>query len=262
MRYFLADAFTDNLFSGNPAGVCLLDHPLSPELMQRIAGENNLPETAFLEKRPEGWHIRWFTPAFEMDLCGHATLASGFVLMNYVEPGDEARFSSCSGQVRVLRQGGSYALDFPSRPPVQVPIPEGIEECLGAKVLSCWQSRDMLVLLENEQAVRDVKPDFEAMAKILPQWGMVPTAPGSDCDFVSRYFDPRDAVPEDPVTGSAHCSLAPFWAEKLGKETLVARQLSRRGGTLHCTMQGDRVSIGGNAVLYLDGTLHIPEENA
>ena len=151
MRYYLVDAFTDRLFSGNPAGVCLADRPLSPELMQRIAGENNLPETAFLEKGPEGWSIRWFTPSFEMDLCGHATLAAGFVLMNLIEPGDEAAFSSCSGPLRVLRREQGYALDFPSRPPREIPIPEGMEACLGERVLGCWQSRDRIVLLENAE---------------------------------------------------------------------------------------------------------------
>lgn len=257
MRYYLVDAFTDTLFSGNPAGVCLADRPLSPELMQRIAGENNLPETAFLEKGPEGWHIRWFTPSFEMDLCGHATLAAGFVLMNLIEPGDEAAFSSCSGPLRVLRREQGYALDFPARPPREIPVPEGMEACLGERVLGCWQSRDRIVLLESAEAVRRLQPDLERMAQVVPQWGLVPTAQGEDCDFVSRYFDPRDAVAEDPVTGSAHCTLAPFWAARLGKQTLTARQLSRRGGTLRCTLQGDRVSIGGNAVLYLEGTLHI-----
>lgn len=258
MKYYLVDAFTDRLFAGNPAGVCVCESWPSDEMMQRIAGENNLPETAFLCKEETGWHIRWFTPSFEMDLCGHATLASGYVLMNHVEPGDEAAFDSCSGPVRVLRAGDDrYVLDFPSRPPVEVPIPAGIEECLGARVLGCYQSRDMIVLLENARAVAALKPDFDKMREIIPQWGMVPTAPGEDCDFVSRYFDPRDVICEDPVTGSAHCTLTPFWSERLGKKTLEARQLSARGGRLLCVDEGERVSIGGGAVLYLEGELKI-----
>lgn len=258
MKYYLVDTFTDRLFSGNPAGVCLLESWLPDALMQRIAGENNLPETAFLCREQEGWAIRWFTPAFEMDLCGHATLASGFVLMNYVEPGDEAVFRSRSGVVRVLRgEGAQYVLDFPARPPVEIPIPRGMEACLGAKVLGCYQSRDMLVLLENQEAVARLAPDFEKMKELIPQWGLVPTAPGEDCDFVSRYFDPRDTCVEDPVTGSAHCSLTPFWCDRLGKTVLTARQLSPRGGSLLCTDRGQRVSIGGKALLYLEGEIKL-----
>ncbi len=258
MKYYLVDAFTDSLFSGNPAGVCVLEQWPSDEMMQRIAGENNLPETAFLCKEENGWRIRWFTPAFEMDLCGHATLASGYVMMNYVEPGDVAAFDSCSGPVRVLRaENDQYVLDFPSRPPVEVPIPAGIEDCLGAKVLGCYQSRDMIVLLESAADVQRISPDFEKMKEIIPEWGMVPTAPGEDCDFVSRYFDPRDANIEDPVTGSAHCTLTPFWSKRLGKTTMNARQLSARGGKLLCVDQGERVAIGGGAVLYLEGELKI-----
>lgn len=258
MKYYLVEAFTDSLFSGNPAGVCVCESWPSDEMMQRIAGENNLPETAFLCKEADGWRIRWFTPAFEMDLCGHATLASGYVLMNCVEPGDVAEFDSCSGHLRVLRaENHQYILDFPSRPPVEVPIPDGIEDCLGAKVLGCYQSRDMIVLLESAADVQRIRPDFEKMKEIIPEWGMVPTAKGEDCDFVSRYFDPRDTNIEDPVTGSAHCTLTPFWSARLDKKTLNARQLSARGGKLLCVDQGERVAIGGGAVLYLEGELKI-----
>jgi len=258
MKYYLVDTFTDQLFSGNPAGVCILDTWPEDSLLQQIAMENNLPETAFICKEQEGWHIRWFTPAFEMDLCGHATLASGFVLMNYVDPSDTSEFRSCSGVVRVFRgEDDQYVLDFPSRPPKEIPIPSGIETCLGARVLGCYQSRDMIVLLENAAAVQELAPDFEKMKQIIPQWGIVPTAPGEDCDFVSRYFDPRDTNIEDPVTGSAHCSLTPFWSARLGKSNLHARQLSARGGKLLCMNQGERVAIGGKAVLYLQGELKL-----
>lgn len=259
MKYYLVEAFTDRLFSGNPAGVCLLEGGWpEADRMQRIAGENNLPETAFVRHGEQGWEIRWFTPSFEMDLCGHATLASGFVVLEKLNGGDRVDFSSPSGPVSVLRaQEGGYMLDFPSRPPVETAIPAGIEECLGTRVLGCWQSRDMVVLVESAEAVRRMEPDLEKMKEIIPQWGMVPTAAGEDCDFVSRYFDPRDAIAEDPVTGSAHCSLAPFWAERLGKTTLRARQLSKRGGKLLCVCKGERVMIGGDAVLYLEGELHV-----
>ena len=188
MKYYLADAFTKKLFAGNPAGVCVVEQWPEDGLMQRIAGENNLPETAFLHKGEGGWEIRWFTPSFEMDLCGHATLASGFVLLDKLEGGDSVELSSCSGPLWVKRgpEGQGFVLDFPARAPREIPIPAGIEECLGEKVLGCWQSRDMVVLLESAEAVRRLDPDLEKMKEIIPQWGMVHTAAGADCDFVSR----------------------------------------------------------------------------
>ncbi len=258
MTYYVVDAFTDRPFSGNPAGVCLVDSWPSDTKMQQIAGENNLPETAFICKEPEGWRIRWFTPAFEMDLCGHATLASGFVILTQLEPdADRVNFSSASGPLCVLRQGDCFTLDFPSRAPVPVSTPAGLAECLGVPVLGCFQSRDLIVLVESAAQVAALTPDFVAMAQIIPAEGVVPTAPGADCDFVSRFFDPHDAIIEDPVTGSAHCTLIPFWADRLGKDTLVARQLSKRGGTLYCENAGDRVFISGTAVLYSVGEIKV-----
>lgn len=258
MRYFMADAFTDSHFSGNPAGICLLDTPIAPELMQKIAGENNLPETAFIIKEKDGWNIRWFTPAFEMDLCGHATLASGFVVLTQLEKdADSVTFSSASGKLCVRREEKGFTLDFPSRPPVPCGIDERLPKALGAPVLECALSRDLIVLMEDEETVKNLSPDFELLGEIPGCAGFVPTARGSGCDFVSRYFDPHDAIIEDPVTGSAHCSLIPFWKERLNKTEFAARQLSSRGGSLFCRDAGERVFITGNALLYLDGTLHV-----
>lgn len=258
MRYFIVDAFADVPFSGNPAGVCLLDHWPAAEMMQCIAWENNLSETAFILKDDDGWHIRWFTPAFEIDLCGHASLASGFVVLNYVQPGaDSVRFQSQSGPLAVMRQGTRYALNFPARPPVSIPTPEGLEHALGVKVLECRAARDLIILLESPEAVAAMTPDFDSLGKIGGYMGFVPTASSLEADFVSRFFDPHDAIVEDPVTGSSHCSLVPFWSKRLGKKTLIARQLSRRGGTLYCRDLGERVEIAGDARLYLEGSIYI-----
>lgn len=257
MKYYMVDAFTNAPFTGNPAGVCLVDRWPETGLMQRIAGENRLPETAFIHKGKDGWEIRWFTPAFEMDLCGHATLASGYVILNLLEPGDSVRLSSSSGELRVLREGERYTLDFPSRPPVEISIDPRIEVCLGVPVRGCFQSRDLIVLVDSAAQIKSMKPDFALMADIIPEFGMVPTAPGDDCDFVSRYFDPHDAIIEDPVTGSAHCTLIPFWKNRLQKAEFVARQLSDRGGTLYCRDEGARVKISGGASLYLQGELKV-----
>lgn len=257
MKYYMVDAFTNAPFSGNPAGVCLVERWPETGLMQRIAGENRLPETAFIHKGSGGWEIRWFTPAFEMDLCGHATLASGYVILNLLEPGDSVRLSSRSGELWVLREEDRYTLDFPSRPPVEISIDPRIETCLGVPVRGCFQSRDLIVLVDGAAQVRNMKPDFQLMAEIIPEFGIVPTAPGVDCDFVSRYFDPHDAIIEDPVTGSAHCTLIPFWKNRLQKTEFVARQLSDRGGTLYCRDEGARVKISGGASLYLQGELKV-----
>lgn len=256
MKYFIVEAFTDKLYSGNPAGVCLLDEWLEPEKMQKIAGENNLPETAFIVKEPEGWRIRWFTPAFEIDLCGHATLASGFVVLTQLEKdADRVYFNSQSGQLCVERYNDRFMLDFPSRPPVPIEIDPLLEKALGVPVLECHLSRDMIIVVPDAQSVKNMTPDFDIMRQVKGCMGFVPTAKGDDCDFVSRYFDPNDAIIEDPVTGSAHCTLIPFWKERLGKTQFVARQLSKREGTLYCSDEGERVRIAGNAVLYLSGEL-------
>ena len=255
MKYFVVDAFADKLFSGNPAGICLLDEWAHDGLMQSIAFENNLAETAFLVKRDGYYDLRWFTPETEIDLCGHATLASAYVLANYVEPsGARMEFHTKSGVLSVTRTNGLYTMDFPSRKPAQCAVPPGLPDMLGAAVLETHLSRDLLVLLKDEQTVANLKPDLEALKK-LDVFAVIVTAKGSACDFVSRYFAPGAGVAEDPVTGSSHCTLIPFWSDRLGKTEMLARQLSRRGGTLYCRDCGDRVQIGGSAVCYLQGEI-------
>lgn len=260
MKYYIADAFTDKAFKGNPAGVCILSDWLRDDTMQNIAKENNLSETAFIVRRNNCWDIRWFTPTFEFDLCGHATLASAFVIMEAAEPGlVEVKFRSVSGDLSVAKEGSLYVLDFPSRPAEKIdPLPL-IDEALGTRPDSYYLSRDHLVLLESAEQVRKLRPDFKALRKIPDMIGLIATAKGDDCDFVSRYFAPNDSILEDPVTGSAHCTLIPFWSGRLHKTEMTAKQLSSRGGTLYCKYMGDRVKIGGNAVLYMSGEILIKE---
>lgn len=258
MKYFIADAFTDTIFKGNPAGICFVSNWPADSVMLNIAKENNLPETAFLVKQKEKWHIRWFTVSGEFDLCGHATLASAFVIMNFVEPGlKEVKFVSKSGDLSVEKEGDMYVLDFPSRPAKEIePVPL-IAESLGVKPLSYHLARDHVVLLENARQVKDLRPDFTVMKKIPYIIGLTVTAKGDDCDFVSRYFSPHDGTLEDPVTGSAHCTLIPFWSERLGKTEMTAKQLSSRGGVLYCRHLSKRVKIAGHAVLYLSGEINL-----
>ena len=251
------DAFADRAFAGNPAAVMPLERWLPDELMQAIAAENNLSETAFLVREGNGYRIRWFMPIGEIDLCGHATLASAFVVMTELEPGrDRVDFVSMSGPLAVTRHGDTFRLDFPTRPPKPVPCPAGLAEALGATVKEAWLTRDLFALLEDEATVRNLKPDLEALSRLEPT-SFVVTAKGTDCDFVSRCFAPREGIPEDPVTGSVHCVLIPYWAERLGKTELSAFQCSARGGELHCTLLGERVKIAGQAVLMASGKLFL-----
>ncbi len=258
MKYYIVDAFADRLFKGNPAGVCLMEHELTNEVMQSIAFENNLAETAFLLSK-DGKHIlRWFTPEVEMDLCGHATLATAFVYLSYVEPSrTEIAFETNSGTLTVTRSGQLYTMNFPSRMPVSTETPKLLEEALVCKILESHLSRDLLVLTESETAVKNLKPDMDLISKISKglSFAVIVTAKGDSCDFVSRFFAPNAGIPEDPVTGSAHSTLIPFWAQRLKKDRLLARQLSPRGGTLYCENLGSRVNIGGTAVCYLQGAL-------
>jgi PhzF family phenazine biosynthesis protein len=258
IRYFQVDAFTSELFRGNPAGVCLLKHEWLPEdLMQRIAFENNQAETAFVLPQQKRFGLRWFTPTVEIDLCGHATLASAFVLFTecgWKEPVVE--FESKSGILKVAREGLNYVLDFPSRPGVAVNAPEELTQALGRKPKETYKARDWMAVFGSEEDVRAIKPKFELLASLQGGKAIV-TAPGREVDFVSRFFAPGVGVNEDPVTGSAHCTLIPYWANQLGKTTLRGRQLSERGGELFCELRGDRVGIGGQAVLYSSGQLHL-----
>jgi PhzF family phenazine biosynthesis protein len=253
--FYQVDAFTGEVFRGNPAGVCLLKSWPSDEVLSSIAAENNLSETAFLVPREEYYHLRWFTPQTEVDLCGHATLASGHVVLQYVDPGaGRVKFASRSGPLAVMRRGDLLVLDFPSRPPRPCAPPAGLEAALGASPVEVLGARDLVAVFEDQAAIEAMDPDIGALAA-LDWFAVVVTAPGRDCDFVSRFFAPRAGIPEDPVTGSAHCTLVPYWAARLGKRELHARQLSRRGGELFCADKGDRVEVGGHAVTYLRGAI-------
>lgn len=257
--YYQVDAFTGDLFAGNPAGVCLLERWLPDHLLQSIAAENNLAETAFVVRRDSRFDLRWFTPTVEMDLCGHATLAPAHVLFNHLgHPGSRVEFETRSGRLTVTQEAGLLTLNFPSRPAVECPAPDDLLRGLGCRPLLAAKARDYLALLESEQAVRELRPDMAALAR-LDAVGIIATAPGEECDFVSRFFAPSAGVPEDPVTGSAHCTLIPFWGRRLGRSRLRARQVSRRGGELFCQDLGERVLIAGRAVTYSSGTLHVGE---
>lgn len=259
--YWHLDAFADGPFTGNPAGVCLLDGWLDAATMQGIAAENRLSETAFVV--PAGgadgaaWSIRWFTPAVEIDLCGHATLASGHVVLTHRAVAARAvTFASRSGPLTVTRAGDRLALDLPSRPPQPLAEPEGLADALGVNPVETLAARDWLVRLADEATVAALVPDIGKLAA-LPAFGVIVTAPGREVDFVSRFFAPRQGVDEDPVTGSAHCTLAPYWAERLGRTRMRARQLSSRGGALDVALEGGRVMLGGAVRPYLEGTLTV-----
>jgi PhzF family phenazine biosynthesis protein len=258
MKYYMVDAFTEQVFGGNPAGVCLLDAPLEAAVMQKIAFENNLSETAFLVKRDGYYDLKWFTPEVEIDLCGHATLASAFVLMNHVEPAlRRVDFMTLSGKLTVTRDGDLYRMDFPSRMPAPCGKPALLEKALGVSVLETHMSRDLLALVGSEADVLNLKPDFALLGQLDGAFAVIVTAKGDDCDFVSRFFTLAAGIDEDPVTGSSHSTLIPFWSRRLGKTAMTARQLSRRGGTLYCKDGGDRVEIGGSAALYLEGEIRL-----
>jgi len=254
------DAFADAVFGGNPAAVVPLPDWLPDATLQQIAAENNLAETAFLVEESDGYQIRWFTPVLEVPLCGHATLASAAVVFRFVRPGlTKINFSTrTAGPLSVTQDGEILTLDFPSQPLHEVPVPAGLEAALGAKPAQILGRRQLFCVFKNDEEVTALKPDFRLLAAIDAD-GVIATAPGRDgIDFVSRYFAPHAGIDEDPVTGSTHCLLIPYWAQRLGKARLVARQVSARGGTLFCEDRGDRVSIGGRAQLYLKGMILIP----
>jgi len=255
MKYYVVNAFTDTMFGGNPAGVCLLEKPLEDKVMQCIAMQNNLAETAFLLKSDGRYSLRWFTP--EVDLCGHATLATAFVLMTYVDIAMTlVDFHTKSGVLSVVKDNEMFVMDFPSRNPLPCAIPDSLENALGTKVLETHLSRDLLVVVENEESVQRLKPDLSLLSEV-DAFAVIVTAKGHNCDFVSRFFAPNAGIPEDPVTGSAHCSLIPFWSKKLGKNKLYARQLSKRGGVIDCENCDERVKIGGTAICYSNGEILI-----
>jgi PhzF family phenazine biosynthesis protein len=256
---YQVDAFTDALFRGNPAAVCPLPQWLPDEVMQAIAAENNLSETAFFVGGQGRYHLRWFTPAAEIDLCGHATLASAFVVYGFIDPAPSVlTFDSRSGPLTVARQADDYlALDFPARAPGERVAQPALEEALGARPQEIWAGeRDYLAVYATEDEVRALAPDMDRLRR-LDRMGVAATAPGREVDFVSRFFAPKVGVPEDPVTGSSHCTLVPYWAERLQRATLRARQVSARGGELFCEARGARVSIAGRCVLYLRGAIEL-----
>jgi PhzF family phenazine biosynthesis protein len=257
LRMWQVDAFTDHRFSGNPAAVVPLDAWLSDSVMQNIAAENNLSETAFFVAENGGYHLRWFTPAMEVPLCGHATLASAAVVFAHLQT--EARtitFHSKSGPLVVAREGDKYALDFPEYACDRIDVPRLLSEALGAAPAEAWLGPKMLAVFASAAQVKALQPDFRKIAAI-GAFGVIATAPGDDCDFVSRYFVPQGGVDEDPVTGSAHCQLTPYWAKRLNQPQMFARQVSARGGELWVEHLPPRVRIAGHAVEYMSGTIEI-----
>lgn len=255
--FYQADAFTDTPFCGNPAAVCLLSEPLSDAFQQSLAMENNLAETAYLLKEGDAYRLRWFTPLAEVDLCGHATLASAHVLWETgaLAPTEQARFQTRSGLLTAERSGDWITLNFPALSSEPVETPQGLAEALGAEPVAVYKSRyDLLILFESEEVVRGLAPDFRALGS-MPVRGFIATtkAETGDFDCVSRFFAPAVGIDEDPATGSAHCALAPFWAQRLGKNDLYAYQASKRGGVLKLRVEGERVLLMGRAVTVLKG---------
>lgn len=261
LQFFQVDSFTRRAFHGNPAGVVPLESWLPDERMQLIAAEANLSETAFVVRTAgstageASYHVRWFTPVVEVELCGHATLAAAHVLWHHVgERAARIVFDSKSGKLPVERQGDLTVLDFPSRPGEPIPVSDELVAALGRRPVEAYKSRDVMAVFENKRDVHELTPDMARVAAI-DAIGVIATAPGAGHDFVSRFFGPRVGIPEDHVTGSAHCTLAPYWARKLGKSRVTGHQVSRRGGEIVCEVAGDRVKIGGHCVLYLEGRI-------
>jgi PhzF family phenazine biosynthesis protein len=261
ITYFEVDAFASKPFHGNPAGICPLTSWLDDVTMQNIAAENNLSETAFFVPQGDDFELRWFAPSVEIDLCGHATLATAFILFSELErKSNSIRFHTKSGILKVTQDKDILTLDFPSRPPAPFTAPEELIRGLGKKPLEIMKARDYFALFATADDVSSLTPDFGLLGALDEK--VIVTAPGVDCDFVSRFFAPTAGVPEDPVTGSAHCTLIPYWAERLGKTKLFARQISKRGGELFCELAGDRVLIGGKALLYSRGQIEIDDASA
>ncbi len=257
--FYQVDAFTRTIFGGNPAAVCVLESWPDNTTLQDIAAENNLSETAFLVEHSRGrYALRWFTPTVEIDLCGHATLASAFVLFSFIDDGlPSVDFITASGLLSVARSGELLSMDFPARPPQPTVTPGVLSRALGAEPLTVLQSRDLLAVFQDEAVIQNMQPDFDLLKQLTDVFAVIVTAPGEKSDFVSRFFAPNAGIPEDPVTGSAHCTLVPYWSDRLKKTKLHAFQLSKRRGELFCEDLGDRVRIAGYAVLYAKGELHL-----
>lgn len=254
------DAFAERPFQGNPAAVCPLQHWLPDNILQAIAEENNLAETAFFVESDEAYDLRWFTPTNEVDLCGHATLAAAHVLLNNIHTElSEITFESKSGSLRVFKEGELLTLDFPQQLGVACEPPADLIKGLGKLPCECYAAMDYMVVFENEEAITSLSPDFREFRE-LDLRGVIATAPGQRSDFVSRFFAPNCGIDEDPVTGSAHCTLTPYWTERLNKRVLIAQQLSKRSGTLQCRVENNRVYISGKTVAYLEGYIQINSE--
>ena len=251
--YFQVNAFTRDLTGGNPAGVCLLKKWPSSMKMQQIAASHLLPETAFIV--PGEPKLRWFTPTTEIDLCGHATLGAAHVLFERGEANGEVRFETRSGELKVRRLADGYEMDFPAKEATTIRPPSGLNPALGAGANEVLDGYFLMAVLQDERAVRDLTPDLRAI-ELMHAHAVIVTAPGDDVDFVSRVFAPRVGIPEDHVTGSAHCMLAPYWADRTGRKKLAARQLSTRGGEIECEVKGKRVMLRGHAVTFIEGELN------
>jgi len=257
LAIFQIDTFTDHVFGGNPAAICPLDSWIDDDVMQAIAAENNLAETAFFVANGDGYDLRWFTPTMEVDLCGHATLASAFLIFErFTADADILRFQTRSGELTVSRKDGLMYLDFPSYPGPAVDCPPALADGLGAVPEEVIEGPNYAAVFETEADIAALAPNMDTLATLHPR-GVIATAPGDICDFVSRFLGPSFCVPEDPVTGFAHCMLTPYWAARLAKDRLDARQLSKRGGALVCEDRGDGVAIGGQAVLCLEGKITV-----
>ena len=257
MKQFIVDAFTEKIFGGNPAAVCVVENFPPEELMLNIARENNLSETAFAVREKNFYRLRWFTPAAEIDFCGHATLATAFVIFNFFETtADRIEFETLSGRFFVERKGKFFEMNFPAYKPKKIPVTDEMQEAVGAKILEAYLARDLLMILDSAEAVENLSPDFDKL-KNLDGLTQAVSAVDKNFDCVSRVFAPKIKIAEDPVTGSTHCLIAPYWSERLGKKKIIARQASARGGILHCEVLNERVKISGSAVLFSVADLKI-----
>ena len=257
MKQYVVDAFTDEVFSGNPAAVCITKEWLSDDLMMNITRENNLSETAFAVKERDRYKLRWFTPGGEIDLCGHATLATAFVIMNYYDTHlEEVAFDTLSGVLTVKKKQDLYEMDFPAYELKPKEVTSTMKDAIGARPVEAYMGRDLLCIFESEDVVRGLSPDMEKL-KALDGLLLQVTAKGREYDCVSRSFAPKLNVPEDPVCGSGHCHIVPYWAKKEGKDDIIACQASRRGGILYCGIEADRVKLAGKAALYSEAELFV-----
>lgn len=257
MKQYIVDAFTDKVFHGNQAAICIMDHWIPEDLMINITKENNFSETAFAVKEGKKYHLRWFTPGGEIDLCGHATLACAYVLFRFYIPDENiVTFSTLSGELIVSKNNDLLEMEFPAYPLEKVPVTESIVDALGAVPTEVYMGRDLLCVFDDEEIVRNLDPDMEKLLK-LDGLLLHVTAPGKNTDSVSRSFGPKLNIIEDPVCGSGHCHIVPYWAKKLGKENIVAYQASKRGGTLYCRMAGNKVFLSGKAALFSECELYV-----